>query len=119
MKDPKVPLADIRHEIECLKEHPEIEDVIYPKDGFYDAIHFNHLGSLMEQGAIANLTDSCEDLRFFDIAPCLISIVLVDRPEGDWVDLNLYYSKNHYRGDSIGRFVRLIREEIDRLDGAR
>ena len=119
MKDPKVPLADIRHEIECLKEHPEIEDVIYPKDGFYDAIHFNHLGSLMEQGAIANLTDSYEDLRFFDIAPCLISIVLVNRPEGDWVDLNLYYSKNHYRGDSIGRFVQLIREEIDRLDGAR
>ena len=116
---PNAPLADIRREIECLKEHPEIEDAIYPKDGFYDAIHFNHLGSLMEQGAIANLTDSYEDLRVFDITPGLMSIVLVDRPEGDWMDLSLYYSKNHYREDSVRRFVRLIREEIDRPDAAR
>lgn len=119
LNDPQASPADIRREIECLKAHPELEDAIYPRDGFYDAIHFNHLGSLMEQGAIANLTDSYEDLRVFDITPGLMSVVLVDHPEGDWMDLSLYYSKNHYREDSVRRFVRLIREEIDRLDGAR
>ena len=73
----------------------------------------------MEQGAIAEVTDSYEDLRVFDITPGLMSVVLVDRPEGDWMDMSLYYSKNHYRADSVERFVRLVREEIDRLDGAR
>lgn len=119
LRDAHAAPDDVRREIECLKEHPELEDAIYPRDGFYDAIHFNHLGGLMEQGAMAEVTDSYENLRVFDITPGLMSVVLVDRPEGDWMDMSLYYSKNHYRADSVERFVRLVREEIDRLDGAR
>ncbi|SEA90066.1 Acyl-CoA synthetase (AMP-forming)/AMP-acid ligase II [Oribacterium sp. KHPX15] len=102
----------INRQMECLKAYPELEDTLFPISDFFDMLHFNHLGSLLEQGEIENLTEKSEDLRIFDITPGLLSLVITDHPDDNKVDMLLYYSTNHYKKESMERFVKLILEEV-------
>ena len=106
----------LTRQMECLKAYPELEEVIYPTDSFFEMLHFNHLGTLLEQGEIEALTETSEDLRIFDFIPGYMSIVLTDHPHDPGMDMDLYYSVNHYRRDSMEYFMKLILEEIHSLE---
>ena len=99
-------------QLECLKAYPELESILFPTEYFFDMLHFNHIGSLLEQGEIEKLTEKSEDLRIFDIAPGLMSLVITDHRNDSRVDMDLYYSIHHYKKESMERFVKLIQEEI-------
>ena len=109
-------LRTVVRQIECLKAYPELEDTLYPMEGFFDMLHYNHVGRLEEQGEIEVLTESFEDLRVFDVAPGILSIILTDHPEDPGMDLYLYYSLNHYREESINRFLERVCEELRLLE---